>query len=235
MRAADVMRHRVVTITPKATVGEAARIMIEHGISGLPVVDAKGAIVGMVTEGDLLRRAELGTERHRPRWLEFLLGPGPLAAEYVLAHGRRIDEVMTQKVVTIEPSTSLETVVGLMEKHGSSACPSSTGAALVGIVSRANLLAALARLAPLAPKTSPSDADIRRRVLAEFDKNPWALRGCLDAIVVNGAVELRGVIGDERQREALIAAENVPGVKKVVDHLLWIEPVSGMGIEPPGD
>ena len=236
MRAVDVMKHRVTTIAPNATVAEAARVMLEHKISGLPVVDAKGKIVGMVTEGDLLRRTETGTERRRPRWLEFFIGAGRLAGEYAHAHGRKIEEVMTPKVVSIDPTTALDTVVGLMEKHRIKRLPVVEDGKLVGIVSRANLLSALAHLAPAAPQIPHSDAEIRRRILAEFDKYPWALGGVNDAIVANGTVELRGVIGDERQRDALkIAAENVPGVKKVVDHLIWVEPVSGMAIEPPAD
>ena len=236
MRAADVMKHRVTTIAPDATVAEAARLMLEHSISGLPVVDAKGKLVGMVTEGDLLRRSETGTERRRPRWLEFFLGAGRLAGEYAHAHGRKVDEVMTPKVFSVDPTTPLETIVGLMEKHRIKRLPVVEKGWLVGIVSRANLLSALAHLAPGAPQIPHSDAEIRRRILAEFDKYPWALGGVNDAMVANGTVTLRGVIGDERQREALkIAAENVPGVKKVVDHLIWVEPVSGMAMEPPVD
>lgn len=233
MRAADVMKYHVITTTPETTVAEAARIMVEHKVSGLPVVDAKGAIVGMVTEGDLLRRSELGTERKRPHWLEFLLGPGRLAGEYTHTHGRKIGEVMTEKIVTTEASAPLESLVGLMEKHRIKRVPVVERGILVGIVSRADLLGLLAHLAPHAPKTTPADSEIRRRILAEFDKNPWALRGCLDAVVAHGVVELRGVVGDERQRQALtIAVENVDGVKKIVDHLVWVEPVSGMAIGP---
>ncbi len=233
MRAADVMRHRVITTTPDATVAEAARIMLEHKVSGLPVVDVKGAIVGIVTEGDFLRRTELGTERKRPHWLEFVLGPGRLAGDYAHTHGRRISEVMTEKPVTADPSMPLESLVGLMEKHRIKRIPVVEHGKIVGIVSRADLLGVLAHLLPQAPKTAPRDAEIRRRILAEFDKNPWALRGCLDASVQHGVVELRGVVGDERQRQALkIAAENVDGVTKIVDHLVWVEPVSGMAIAP---
>lgn len=233
MRAADVMRHRVVTISPNATVAEAARVMIEHKVSGLPVLDDEGALLGMVTEGDLLRRTELGTERHRAPWLEFLLGPGRLAGEYTHSHGRKIGEVMTPKVIAIEPGTPLETLVALMEKYRVKRLPVLDKGKLVGIVSRADLLTVLAHVAPLAPKTSPGDAEIRRRILAEFDKNPWALRGSIDAVVENGAVELRGVISDERQREAIkVVAENIDGVTKIIDHLVWVEPVSGMAIAP---
>ena len=233
MKAADIMKLRVVTIGADATVAEAARLMLEHGVSGLPVTDAKGALAGIVTEGDLLRRTETGTEKKRPRWLEFLLGPGRLAGDYVHTHGRRIEEVMTRKVVTIAPSTPLEAVVGLMEKHHVKRLPVVEKGKIVGILSRANLLPVLARLAPLAPGVKPADAEIRRLILQEFDRNPWALKGALDATVENGVVELRGVIGDERQRAALkVCAENVPGVKKIIDHLIWVEPLSGMAITP---
>jgi CBS domain-containing protein len=236
MKAVDVMTHQVVTTGPGTTVAEAAQLMLQHAISGLPVVDRSGALVGMLTEGDLLRRSETGTERRRPHWLEFLVGPGRLAGEYVHAHGRKIEDVMTRKVITIAPGTPLEEVVGLMEKHRIKRLPVLDHGTIVGIVSRANLLHALAHLAPIAPSTTASDADIRRRLLAEIDKEPWAVRGVIDAVVVNGTVELRGVIGDERQRTALcVAAENVPGVKKIVDHLMWLEPVSGIVIEPPPD
>jgi CBS domain-containing protein len=236
MKAADVMKHRVVTIGPETTIGEAAKLMIHHGISGLPVVDRSGSPIGMVTEGDLLRRTETGTERRRPHWLEFLIGPGRLAGEYVHTHGRKVEEVMTRKVITITPATPLEEVVGLMEKHRVKRLPVIEHKKIVGIVSRANLLHALAHLAPIAPPTTASDAEIRKRLLAEMDKEPWALRGVVDAIVSNGTVELRGVIGDERQRAALrVVAENVPGVRKIVDHLVWVEPVSGMVIDAPAE
>jgi CBS domain-containing protein len=234
MRAADVMKHGVVTIVAETTISDAARLMLHQGISGLPLVDSSGMLVGMVTEGDLLRRTETDTERRRPHWLEFLLGPGRLAGEYVHTHGRKIEEVMTQKVITITPETPLEEVVGLMEKHRIKRLPVIEHDRIVGIVSRADLLHTLAHLAPMAKPTAVSDAEIRKRLLEEFDKEPWALRGALDAVVTKGTVELRGVIGDERQRAALhVAAENVPGVKKIVDHLAWVEPVSGMVIDMP--
>lgn len=233
MRAADVMRHRVITIMPDATVAEAARVMLEHKVSGLPVLDAKGIVVGIVTEGDLLRRAEIGTERNRAHWLEFLLGPGRLADEYVHTHGRKVAEVMTKKVVTIDPSTTLDTLVGLMEKHRIKRLPVIASGKLVGIASRADLLGLLAHMVPHAPQTTRGDAEIRRRIFAEFDKNRGIFPGCLDAVVDHGIVDLRGVIGDERQREALkVAVENIDGVSKVVDHLVWVEPVSGMAITP---
>jgi CBS domain-containing protein len=125
MKAKDVMTRHVITIAPDASILEALRLMLQHGISGLPVVDKNGALVGIVTEGDFLRRAETGTQRKRPRWVEFLLGPGTPAKDYVRAHARRIDEVMTADVRTLGEDAELDDVVAVMEKYASSASRSS--------------------------------------------------------------------------------------------------------------
>ena len=234
MKAADVMRHKVVTVTPETTVAEAAQTMLRHDVSGLPVIDAKGKLVGMVTEGDLLRRAETGTERRRPHWLEFILGPGRLAADYVHAHGRKVEEVMTRKVYGVAPATPLEEVVQLMERHRIKRLPVVERDRVVGIVSRASLLPVLAHLAETAPATTAADTEIRTRVLDAIDKEPWAMRSGIDAVVQGGVVDLRGVILDERERAALrVIAENTPGVSKVIDHLVFVEAYTGTVIEAP--
>lgn len=234
MKAADVMRQSVVTVTPETSVADAARLMLDHGVSGLPVIDKSDAVVGMVTEGDLLRRAETGTERRRPHWLEFILGPGPLAADYVRAHGRKVGEVMTRRVIDVAPETPLEEVVRLMERHRVKRLPVLDHGRLVGIVSRASLLPVLAHLAAAAPTVAPADAELRGRVLAAIEQQPWAMRASIDAVVRDGVVDLHGVILDERERQALrVVAENVPGVKAVRDHLAWVEPVSGMVLDVP--
>lgn len=234
MKAADVMRHKVVTVTPETTVAEAARIMLHHNVSGLPVIDGKGALVGIVTEGDLLRRAETGTERKRPHWLEFILGPGRLATDYVHAHGRKVGEVMTRKAIAVTPGTPLAEVVRQMERHRIKRLPVLEHDRVVGIVSRASLLPVLAHLAETAPATLAADTEIRARVLDAIDKERWAARSLVDAVVSHGVVDLRGVILDERERAALrVIAENIPGVKEVRDHLAWVEPVSGMVLDVP--
>lgn len=234
MRAADVMAQPVLTVRPETTVAAAARLMLERGISGLPVVNERGRVIGMVTEGDLLRRAETGTERRRGRWVELLLGPGRLAAEYAQAHGRKVAEVMTRDVVAVAPDTPLDEVVALMERRRVKRLPVLEGEKLVGILSRANLLRALASLAGGAAPAAAGDAEIRAALLAEFDRQHWAPRATVDVVVHDGVVDLWGSILDEREREALrVCAENVPGVKEVRDHLIWIEPVSGMVVNPP--
>ena len=147
MKVKDVMTSPVVSIEPDSTVPQAVRIMLQRHISGLPVVDKDGRLAGIVTEGDLLRRAETGTERKRPRWLEFLVGPGKLAEEYTRAHARKVSEVMTADPLTVGEDTPLEDVVRLMEKRRIKRVPVVRGQEIVGIVSRANLLHALAGVA----------------------------------------------------------------------------------------
>jgi CBS domain-containing protein len=235
MRAQDIMTRRVVTITPETTVADAARVMLDRRISGVPVVDETGAVVGLVTEGDLLRRAETGTDRRRSPWLALLLGPGRLARDYVQEHGRRCGEVMTRKVITVTPDTLVAEVVHAMERHGIKRLPVLKDGRLVGIISRANLLKALAdALAAPAPGAA-SDQALRERVLAEIAKQPWAPRATLDVEVHGGVAVLCGTITDERERAALrVLAENVAGVKSVRDALTWVEPVSGMVVPPTG-
>ena len=235
MRAKDVMTTHVLTIGSDASVMQAAQLMLKNQISGLPVVDATGSLVGIVTEGDFLRRGEIGTEHRRPRWLEFLIGPGRLAGEYVRACGRKVDEIMSTDLYTITEGTSLGEVVDLMERHRIKRLPVVQGRRLVGIVSRANLLHAVASLAQnAAPSITGSDEDLRQRLLADLKKSAWAPREMLNVIVRDGVVDLWGTITDERERQALIvAAENVSGVKRVRDHLVWIEPFSGMAVLPP--
>lgn len=232
MKAADIMARGAFTVTADSTVEDAARLMLSHRVSGLPVVDAGGAIVGMLTEGDLLRRAETGTERRRPRWLELLLGPGRMARDYVHTHSGKVGDVMTRDVVAIVPGTRLEEVAELMERHRVKRLPVVEKGRIVGVVSRANLLAALLEVLGEARPTAASDREIRRRVLAEIDKQRWAPLASIDVAVEDAVVELRGVVTDERERQALrVAAENVPGVKAVRDRLVWVEPISGLVVE----
>ena len=236
MRAADIMTPRVVTISTEASIAEAIRLMLQNRISGLPVVDAAGNLAGIVTEGDFLRRAEDNTQKRRAHWLEFILGPGRLATDYVRTHGRKVGEVMSRTPVTADENTPVEKIVGLMESKRVKRIPIVRGNKVVGIVSRANLLHVLGHLAATAKPTSQGDSDIRAKIVAELDKQPWAPIAGINIIVQNGEVELKGAIFDERQRQALkVAVENVPGVKAVRDHMIWIEPISGTTLEPPAE
>jgi CBS domain-containing protein len=234
MQAQDVMTQHVISVGPNDTLGRAVRVMLQNDISGLPVLDAAtGTLLGMITEGDLLRPAETATQRRRPRWLEFFAGPGRLADEYTHAHGRKVSEIMTNDPVTVTEETPLEEVVTLMEKRRIKRVPVVRGDKVVGIVSRANLLHALARLSGEAKPTSTDDQTIRAHLMAELGKERWAPTGAIDIIVRDGAIDLWGSITDERERQALIvAAENIPGVKGVKDHVAWVDPMSGMSFLP---
>jgi CBS domain-containing protein len=233
MKAKDVMTSPVISVEPDASMWQAVRIMLQHRISGLPVIDKEGRLVGMVSEGDFLRRAETGTQRRRPHWLEFLLGPGRLADEYTRSHGRKIQDIMTPDPVTVTGDTSLEEVVRTMEKRRIKRLPVVHDNAVVGIVTRANLVHALAGVARELMPTTTSDEAIRERLLTELAKEAWAPVALIDVIVRDGVVELWGTITEERQRAALIAAaENVPGVKAVHDHLGWVDVVSGVLYQP---
>jgi len=234
MKVRDIMSNRVVSVEPDANVREAIRLMLQKHISGLPVIDQSGTLVGVVTEGDFLRRTETGTERKRPRWLEFLMGPRRLADEYVHAHARKVEDVMTREPITITEEAGLDDVVRIMERRRIKRLPVVRGTQVVGIVSRANMLHALASLSAAAPPPAKTDVAIRQQLLEEFDKQTWAPVALIDVVVKDGVVELWGTITEEAQGEALkVCAENIPGVKSVASHLTWIEPMSGMVISEP--
>jgi len=235
MRVKDVMTPNVICIGADEPILKAARLMLQNRISGLPVVDKDGELVGMVTEGDFLRRGELGTQRQRPKWLEFIVGPGKLAQEYTHSSGRKVEEIMTPDPWTIGENETLEAVVDTMERHHVKRLPVTRGGRMVGIVSRANLMHALASLSRDVPAPPPGgDSAIRDKILAAIAKQDWAPR--VNVIVKNGVAELHGVITDDRERAGLIvAAENVPGVKHVRYHLVWVEPISGVAFPSSED
>ncbi len=236
MKAADVMTRHVWTIEADAPIANAVRLMLGHRISGLPVVDSASGLVGMVTEGDFLRRAETGTELRRPSWLEFLLGPGRLANDYVRTHTRKVEEVMTSDVVSVTEDRPVDEIVQLMEHRRIKRVPIVRDGKIVGIVSRADLLRALSGLLAEVPPMTVDDAALREHILAELEKESWAPQNGVGVTVRNGVVELWGTILDERARRAFrVAAENVPGVKAVKDHLCWIEPMSGWVMGSPQD
>lgn len=235
MRAHQVMNRRVITVTPDTSIVDAANIMLRQHISGLPVVDATGKLVGIVSEGDFLRRGEIGTQKKRGRWLSFLVGPGRGAADFVHAQGRKVGEVMTHEPLTVTEETPLEDIVELMEKNHVKRLPVLRHNKMVGIITRSNLLQAVASLARDIPDPTADDDHIRSRIIQSIEKTDWQPFG-LDVTVRNGIVHLSGVITDDRLRQAaIVAAENVEGVKMVHDHLCWVDPMSGMYMGSPED
>jgi CBS domain-containing protein len=226
MKAREIMSLEVVSVSPDASILEAVRLMLQNRISGLPVVDRQGTLVGVVTEGDFLRRAETGTQRKRARWIEFFMGQGQSADEYVRTHGRKVADVMTPTPITITEDTRLDDIVNLMEQRSVKRLPVARQGRLIGIVSRANLLHALASVVGQLPASATTDVTIREQIMSGFSNKAWSPRD-FNVVVRDGVVELWGEILDERERQAAkVAVENVAGVKAVKDHLVWVEPMS---------
>jgi CBS domain-containing protein len=228
MKAREIMTLEVVSVSPDASIVEAVRLMLQNRISGLPVVDRQGMLVGVVTEGDFLRRAETGTQRKRARWIEFFVGAGQSAEEYVHTHGRKVADVMTSTPIAITEDTRLDDIVSLMEQGSVKRLPVVRQGRVVGIVSRANLLHALASVVGDLPASPTTDVTIREQIISEFSHKVWSPRD-FNVVVRDGVVELWGTILDERERQAAkVAIENVAGVKTVRDHLVRAEPRGGM-------
>lgn len=222
MKAKDVMVSNVVTVRPDDTVQKVAQLLLARRISGAPVVTKGGKLVGIISEADLIRRVESGTQRRRSSWLELLTGSdAQLAAEYVKANAQHVEEVMTRHVVTTTPGTTLDEIARLLERHKIKRIPIVEGGKVVGIVSRANLLQGLASLGKKAgPTRKPSDSAIRKKVVNKLRREPWAPVGQLNVTVHNGVVELWGFVESSQQKEAIrVAAEITPGVRAVTDNL----------------
>ncbi len=220
MKALDIMTREVVAASPDTPVRDVAKLMIDHHISGVPVIDA-GKLVGIISENDLLRRIELGTEKTRSRWLQLFTSDDTLLAEYVHARGRQARDVMSMDVVTVPPDAPVATIAEIMESRHIKRIPVVEGGKVVGIVSRANLVQALATVAPAPPEAvQADDAKIHDAICAEIGKIAWVPSPVMNNVTVcDGIVHLWGYVGSENERRALrIAAERIPGVKEVRDH-----------------
>ena len=220
MKARDIMISPVVTISRSSTVREVAQAMMKWRISGVPVVDDANRIVGVVTEGDLLRRAEVGTEHKRSWWLEFLAGSTALAEDYVRAHAKTVKDIMTTDVVTASPDTPLSDIASLMEKRKVKRIPIvDTAGDPVGIVSRSNLVQALA-MTKSKLEVPMNDLELRRRILEKLDKESWTRGAIINVSVSDGVVDLSGVAPGDAERKAVrVAVEQEHGVKAVNNNL----------------
>src|ERR1700730_3113807 len=175
MRAMDVMTSEVITVDEDASVQSAAKLMTNHGISAVAVVEKDNRVIGMVSEGDLLHRAETGTERRRSWWLEMMASTNQLAGEYLKSHSGRVKDVMTRDVISVTDTTPVADIAVLLETNRIKRVPVLRDGKLVGIVSRANLVRALAMTinAP-ASGTEADDRMIRDKLLAELKAQRWA-------------------------------------------------------------
>lgn len=219
MQAIDIMTPKVVSVGPDTEVREIAQLLLSHRISAVPVVDEAHQVIGIVSEGDLMRRVK-GDGDHRDSWWLSLFTGGKDAGDYVKSHGRKAHEVMTPNPMTVEENTPLHTIARMLEKHHIKRVPVLREGKLVGIVSRANLLQGIANAA-VAPTQSPTDdRQIREAILNEVENNTGVQVEGISVIVDGGAVEVWGLVESLEQKQAVtVAAENVPGVTQVENHL----------------
>lgn len=220
MLVCDVMVAPAITVTPSTTVKEVAELFLTKKITAAPVIDSHEKLVGIVSEGDLIHRVEAGTERHHSWWLKGFIKNDTLAAEYVKSHGLKVSDVMTHDVITATPQTPLHEVATLMEKNAIKRVPILENGQLVGIVSRANLIQAVATARKLLD-VPPSDTTIRENILSSLKKQPWAHTTMLNVTVNAGVVDLWGIVESAAARNAIkVAAESTTGVCAINDNLI---------------
>jgi CBS domain-containing protein len=221
MRAVDVMVRDVVTVRPSTDVAEAIKLLAEHDVSALPVVDDAGNLVGVLSEADLIHRVEIGTEKRRPWWLEAVTGASTLAEEFAKAHGKKVDEVMTSDPISVSEETPLSEIAVLLERKRIKRVPVVKDGKLVGVVSRSNLIQALASAVGRFDQHGETDRQIRLELMSRLQEQSWTDFGSRNITVGEGVVHLWGLVGSEAERKALLAlAESVPGVSRVCDEMI---------------
>jgi len=221
MKARDVMVRDVITIGPRDSVAHAAKLIAQNDVSALPVIDDHGRLVGLISEGDLMNREEIGTEIHHPWWIEAVTPGATLAAEFAKSHGKRVEEVMSENVITATEDTSLADIAALLERNRIKRVPILRDGELVGIVSRSNLVQALASNGAASTASLDTNRVIREELLSRLEQQSWTDFGSRNIIVSDGKVHLWGLVGSPAERTALIAlAEDVPGVTEVIDEMI---------------
>ena len=221
MRAIDVMVRDVVTVHADTDVVEAVKLLAEHDVSALPVVDTEGKLIGILSEADLMRRVEIGTEKRRPWWLEAVTGGSTLAEEFAKSRGKKVGEVMTPEVIAVSEETPLSEIAALFERKRIKRVPVTKAGKLIGIVSRSNLIQALASAVGRIDEHDETDRQIRLDLLSRLKEQSWTDFGSRNVTVNGGVVHLWGLVGSEAERRALLAlAEGVPGVSRVADEMM---------------
>jgi CBS domain-containing protein len=229
MKAKDVMTTEVVYAAPDTSVRAIAQTLLKRRISAVPVADDDGRVIGIVSEGDLMRRPESETERPRSWWLELIETPEDRANQYLKSHGLTARDVMTREPVTVTEDTPLEEIAMLLERKAIKRVPVLRDGKLVGIVSRADLLHGLVARASQAAQPAPLAPPTREAVLAGIRDAGLSL-GYVNVVVADGAVHLWGAADSALQRDALaLAAKRTPGVTRVENHLVVLPPRLGVG------
>lgn len=220
MKARDIMSRRVRTANLTTSVRKLAQVMTSGRISALPIVDRLHQVIGIVSEGDLLRRVETGTERRRSWWSDLLSDPNRRARDYVKSRGARARDVMTSPVISITPNTDAVDIADTMEKWQVKRLPVVSAGKLVGIVSRRDLLHAVGRAKSRGRGGKVSDAELRMRLRRKLDTVPWIGGALINFVVENGTIELFGMAMTTDQRDAVrVMAENIPGARVVKDKI----------------
>ncbi len=229
MRTAELMSHPVIAIDRDAPLYQAIALMGQHRVSGLPVTDGDGRVVGMLTEGDLLRRVEIGTAGEDASWLKALFRTGGVAEAFVKSHGRKVGEVMTEGVEWVEEDTPVATVVERIQRLGVKRLPVLRGNRLVGVISRADVVRMLGKALGAPPQVNADDTALGEAVHAALSTKPWSRHMPITiGVPGDGTVELDGCVYDVRVRDAIgVLVENTPGVKQVVNRIVCVEPYSG--------
>jgi len=230
MKAADIMVTNVISVTPDQSVQDVAQVLLTHRISGVPVIDNAGNLVGIVSESDLMRRGDVGTEHQRPWWLKLLMGREGLAREYIKEHATKVSDVMTREVIAATPETPIGDIAEMLERNRIKRVPIVQDRKVIGIVSRANLLQALAGLRRQIDIEQPaSDVALREAVLKRLKAEPWTRTSLINVTVHDGTVDLWGVVDSAIEKKALcLAAEVTPGVRAVHDHVMVQPPTTGV-------
>lgn len=226
MQAKDVMTSPVITVKPEVSVSEVARLLLERHISAVPVVDDAGELLGIVSEGDLMRRPESGTQRRPSWWLTLLSDPQDEAREFLKSHGLHARDVMSRHPLSVSETTPLQDIAGMLEKHRIKRVPVLRNGKVVGIVSRANLLQAL--VAQPRPAALEAD-DVRlKQAVQEAIRATGARTLYMNVVVSEGIVHLWGVAHTADEKQAMcVAAEAVPGVREVLEKISLMPRVSG--------
>lgn len=220
MQARDVMTKDVVTVGPETTVGDIAALLVTHRIGAVPVVADDRRLLGIVSQTDLVHRSETGTEKRRKWWLEAFADPDAKAREYVKSHGQKAQDVMTRVVVSVSETASLAEVADTLDTHRVRQVPVVASGRLVGMVSRADMVRALAEVSITAPAARPEGGALQKAIWDQIKAQPWLKTSYVNLAVKDGVVDLWGAVDSEDQRRALrVLVEGVPGVTKVEDNV----------------
>jgi CBS-domain-containing membrane protein len=221
MNASDVMVRDVVTVGPDEDVSKAVKLLVDHDISAFPVIDSERRVIGVLSEADLIHRENIGTAKHRTWWLEAVTPASMLALDYAKSHGRKVSELMSEHVISADENTSLSELANILEKHRIKRVPILKDGKLIGIVSRANLIQALASAPPKDESNQLADRGIREAILERLAEQPWTDFGERNLVVTNGVVHLWGLVSSPEEHKALLAlAESVTGVREVSDEMI---------------